>query len=168
MAKGSWIRSKEDAIERFWSKVEKTDGCWIWTAHKSKDGYGQYTMATKYGLCDSDRAHRIAYNLTFDDYDSSLEVCHKCDNPECVRPDHLFLGTMSDNRQDCANKGRLHFQTNPFKGEKHGRAKLDWNTVREIRRLHEEEGIPQVKLVEMFGVGKSAISAIIRKENWVE
>jgi hypothetical protein len=84
-------------IERFWSKVDKTENCWEWTGALTPNGYGRLAH---------EGAHRVAYRLTYGDFDQGLFVCHRCDNPKCVRPDHLFLGTQFDNMRDCSTKGR--------------------------------------------------------------
>jgi len=90
--------------ERFWKNVKKTDSCWLWTARGrcGSLGYGQFWLGYKDGKT---TAHRAAWILTFGD-PKDLYVLHKCDNPLCVNPDHLFLGTQQDNVRDCFSKGR--------------------------------------------------------------
>ena len=93
--------------KRFWSKVKKTDGCWLWTGHLDYQGYGDFTIGRKQRY----RAHR--YSVILDGRDPTGKyVCHHCDNPSCVRPDHLFIGTPLDNMQDKMKKGRHHMQRN--------------------------------------------------------
>ena len=93
---------------RFWSKVKKVaGGCWEWAAYRNVDtGYGQFMWAAKYGRNRPVNAHRVAWELTHGD-PGDLFVLHKCDNPPCVNPDHLFIGTQLDNMRDAARKGRL-------------------------------------------------------------
>lgn len=85
--------------DRFWSKVKKTDTCWFWIGAKATNGYGRFKFA---GRCVS--PHRISYESVHGP--TSLNVCHKCDTPSCVRPDHLFAGTQSANMKDAMAKGR--------------------------------------------------------------
>jgi hypothetical protein len=98
--------------ERFFSKVRKTDTCWIWTGRKSgKNDYGGFNSGNKHY-----RTHRYSYELYFGPIPVGLEVLHKCDTPLCVNPEHLFLGTQKDNINDAKKKGRLHarFYPNDF------------------------------------------------------
>ena len=90
--------------ERFLSHVHKTDDCWLWTGAKGPKGYGQSNL--RFGDCVEHRAHRIAWRLYKGPIPKGLLVCHHCDKPSCVNPDHLFLGTHFDNIHDCIRKGR--------------------------------------------------------------
>jgi hypothetical protein len=90
--------------ERFWEKVRKGRGCWLWMGTRSTQGYGQLKPPKKRPTI---MAHRFAYELLVGPIPSGLLVCHRCDNPPCVRPDHLFLGTPLDNTLDAKAKGRL-------------------------------------------------------------
>lgn len=91
-------------LERFERKFSKAGGCWEWTNYKNKKGYGQIMVSRGvYKL-----AHRISYEFYIGDIPSGLFVCHKCDNPSCVNPEHLFIGTHDDNMLDMTKKGRHH------------------------------------------------------------
>jgi hypothetical protein len=86
--------------ERFWPKVAKSDGCWEWRGAKTL-GYGRINVGRRSIL-----AHRVSYEMANGPIADGLVVCHRCDNPSCVRPDHLFLGTLGDNNADMFAKGR--------------------------------------------------------------
>lgn len=148
----------DDGLKRrFWSKVQKGAGCWLWTAAKDRAGYGQFraggrgrTMA---------RAHRVSWSIHYGDIPAGMNCLHKCDNPSCVRPDHLFLGTLSDNNHDMAVKGRN------AKGMANGRAKLTEKDVSQIRlMLH--QGMPQRRIATRFGVSQTLISNIAAGKTW--
>jgi hypothetical protein len=101
-------RLSPDSITRFWSKVEKTPGgCWLWAGSRtgSRMQHGQVTIRSLHGC--PVKAHRVAWLLTHGDIPDNFCVCHRCDVPLCVNPDHLFLGTQKDNLQDASRKGRL-------------------------------------------------------------
>jgi HNH endonuclease len=98
--------------DRFWPKVSRGEGCWLWVGSVLKSGYGQIEIKTGPGKRDrrTERAHRIAWMLSFGQIPEGAEVLHTCDTPLCVRPDHLFLGTQADNIADCISKGRAWWQ----------------------------------------------------------
>lgn len=123
--------------ERFWSKVSKTDGCWNWTATRSKSGtgYGQISVNDRLTA-----AHRVSWELHFGPVPDGLFVLHRCDNKACVNPAHLFLGNNSDNLIDAARKSSL------------GRnQRLSPASVEQIRRLR-REGMTSREIASMFGI----------------
>jgi hypothetical protein len=105
--------------ERLWERVSKTENCWIWMGNKNnKDGYGRIIVNGKQKY-----VHRIMWELYNGKIPDGLYVCHKCDNPPCVNPAHLFLGTPHDNMKDMVMKGRNVAKTHPEKlarGDRHG------------------------------------------------
>jgi len=151
--------------QRFWSKVDKSGDCWIWTASYGSVGYGQFGIAGKlHG------AHRVAYELVHGPIPEGLRVLHRCDNRACVRPDHLFLGTQADNMADMHSKGRgySYFRQYPervLRGEQQHAAKLTDDVVRKIRRLH-ADGLNYPELAARFGVCKQSICNIVRRHTW--
>lgn len=103
----------------FWRRVLKTDGCWLWTGCRDKRGYGKTSIHGKTVI-----AHRLAWILTFGEIASGQFICHRCDNPPCVNPEHLFSGTPKANMEDMVKKSRHFSKTKPeryARGESHGR-----------------------------------------------
>ena len=144
--------------QRFWSKVIKanTDGCWLWTAHRNKDGYGTFKISPKDYL-----AHRTAYaishQLQMKDIEQ-IQVLHSCDNPPCVNPKHLRPGTPKENADDREARQR-HPHDN--KGEKSGRAKLKDQDILRIKELR-LAGHTHKELAKLFNVHWKHIGEICR------
>ncbi len=147
---------------RFWKHVQKTDQCWNWTSTKLPAGYG---------MIKADRsrknlyAHRVSWEIHNGSIPDGLFVLHDCDNPSCVRPDHLFLGTQLDNMQDCVSKGRLSGCIEvSWHGEDNPRAKLTSDTAREIRL----SAASLSSLAKTFGVSKGTIWKVRSGYTWNE
>src|SRR5215831_7021758 len=101
------MTSLASRIERFWSHVSKADGCWEWTAYRDPAGYGRLGAGSKKaGVI---LAHRFSWIIHFGPIPEGIHVCHHCDNPPCVRPEHLFLGSNADNHADMRAKGRSNY-----------------------------------------------------------
>lgn len=105
-------RRPKPVATRFWAKVEKTDGCWLWRASLNGNGYGQFALTAvrlpngKMPPGHMRIASRVAWELENGPIPAGMSVLHHCDNRRCVRPDHLFIGTQSDNMRDAFQKGR--------------------------------------------------------------
>lgn len=148
--------------DRFWSKVDRSGECWEWQAARNRLGYGLVGVGRKSVL-----AHRVAYELTKGPIPKQMLVRHRCDNPSCVRPDHLIIGTPLDNVRDSIDRGRRA----SFKGMRNGRVKLTDEQVREIRRLYAMGNTTILLLASQFGVSKSQIYNIIsgaQRREWNE
>lgn len=159
------MRTRKTLAERFWPKVEKTDGCWIWHGSRSKLGYGRiYNGGKKPYLLPANRA---AYLICRGEIPETMCVCHSCDNPRCVNPDHLWLGTHAENMKDMYDKNRNLGPKNRAKGERHGMAKINWNIVNEIRSVQDRRYGYRVKLAKKFGISTQIIERILRNETWM-
>ncbi len=151
----------QDVPERFWKFVDKKEpeSCWPWLGDTMKLNYGRFSYAGTRRL-----AHRVAYELTYGPIEpSSLSVCHRCDNPNCVNPNHLFLGTQADNIADCVIKGRK--RVNSPKGEAHYKHKLIASDITKIKQLS-QDGVPQRKIANMYHVNQAQIWRIIHDKTW--
>lgn len=148
--------------DRFWSKVDAGEGCWEWKASRDALGYGFFRVTTRESM---KKAHRVAWELTNGPIPDGLVVCHRCDNPPCVRPDHLFLGSLSDNTQDSIAKGRWNVTPTHY-GETSPLSKLTAEQVDAIRHRYATGGIRQRELAEEYGVQQSTISKIVRGVRW--
>lgn len=146
--------------ERFWSKVEKTDGCWLWTGVIDKYGYGAITVHNV-----SKKAHRIAWELTNGPIPPGLCVLHSCiASRSCVALKHLRLGTHAENAVDREAQGR-HSDSS---GEKNGQAKLTASEVREIRDLRASGALTGREVARLYGVTPSEVSHIFTGKVWKE
>lgn len=146
----------EQIVKRFFNKVDKSEGCWNWTALRSKQGYGRLTALRK-----DYTAHRMSWIIHNGEIPEGLFVCHRCDNPSCVNPDHLFLGNAKDNAIDRNHKNR-HRDDN---GDKHPCAKLSNSQVLDIRKKL-EQGIQGKKLAKEFNISRMTISNIKLGKKW--
>lgn len=138
--------------ERFWAKVEKTDGCWLWKAAMRLNGYGCFNFK---GRLES--AHRVAYTLVKGDIPDGMVIMHSCDMRRCVNPAHLSLGTWQENTQDAIRKRRHHFAP--------GSGKLTIEDAREIRKLYGESG-QYAWIARLYGLDKKTVRQIIHNEIW--
>jgi len=173
-------------IVHFWEKVDfspRISGCWEWKGaplNKNKvDSYGALSLNNKLFL-----AHRVSYLIKFGNIPNGLFVCHTCDNRKCVNPNHLFLGTHSDNMKDMVSKGRYWQKNNPekiprgakngmnthpesrLKGSKSPVSKLTELEVCEIRELYSKKDVSQLSLAKKFKVCQATIYYIVKNITW--
>ncbi len=141
--------------ERFWKKVEirGEDDCWEWTAALNTSGYGHIQVSTKRLSV----AHRVCYMLRFGDIPPKMLVCHSCDNPKCVNPKHLWIGTHNQNMEDMASKIR---SSNPSSRKVWTNPEIINQTVLEIVDKY-KKGMSQAELALEFSLSKNTISRIV-------
>ena len=134
-------------------EIDNETGCWEWLGSCNRRGYGRWYEGGEV------LAHRYFYEQHVGPIPEGMCVCHRCDNPKCVNPDHLFLGTHRDNMEDCVRKGRQ------ATGERNGQAKLTTAMVREIREraAHGESGS---SLGRSYGVRQTSIWKIVNGQHW--
>lgn len=148
---------------RFWSKVrvKAPEECWEWTGSKSEFGYGQ-TRQIINANGRTTLAHRVSWELKHGPIPNDQWVLHKCDNPPCVNPDHLFIGSQKDNMQDCKSKGRMICA----KGEMAGNVILTSESVKAMRQAFRSGTQTMRQLGIQYGVTADAAYRVIRGINW--
>ena len=152
-------RPKRSASERFQEKIQKTDGCWLWTGGVFQvSGYGQFNPDTGPGHVPV-AAHRFSWELFCGPIPDGLDVLHRCDVRRCVRPDHLFLGTHQANMDDKVAKDRQ------VKGEAVNTARLTAADIPVIRRRF-AAGESSRALARQYGVSKTSILRLARRRSW--
>ncbi len=155
------LNYRQDIVNRFWKKVnipnDYINECWEWLFGKDKDGYGRFHI--RRGKCYS--THRFSYEYYFGIIPDKMLVCHICDNPSCVNPNHLFIGNNTDNLQDMSKKGRSTF------GEKSTNAILTDDAIIDILegiKFNKYQSITEI--MNIYNVSRPTIHRIFRKESW--
>jgi hypothetical protein len=148
--------SMQSLSDHFFAQVPQPDiGCWLWPGSITINGYGRLQFHGQTFM-----AHRAAYELAYGPIPRGTLVCHHCDEPRCVRPDHLFLGSSAENQADMTRKNRGRV------GERNGHAILTAEEVTAIRQRYAEGGITQQRLGYMFGVSQLTVSDIVTRKSW--
>src|SRR6202041_712075 len=161
----------QNFLKRFWSKVDKNGAppihnvtlgpCWKWMRPLSENGYGGISMGRTVSLVAAGRilAHRASWIIHFGPIPEGKGVLHKCDNPQCTNPNHLYVGTQKDNCRDMIERGHMYDR----RGEKCGMAKVSNEDVSFIRA---SLGLSHRKLGRMFGIDCSTVTRIINRKTW--
>lgn len=140
--------SRETLEQAFWRRVAVSDGCWLWTGNLDKDGYGVFILSRR-----QRRAHVVSLELSGRPVPRGMYGCHRCDNPSCVNPAHLYVGTPKQNVADAVSRGRLNLQRN---------AKLNAAQVIAIRSA---AGTHEAIAAE-YGVARATVSLIKERRTW--
>lgn len=145
--------------------IDKSSGCWNFTGFRLVNGYGRIHDDISYGIPKVLLAHRYSWIVHNGPIPKGMLICHHCDNPACVNPKHLFIGTHSDNMQDMHRKGRgaIRGPMPKTRGEAHWKNKL---ALRQVREIKARSGEPRKKLAAEFGVTDAYISQIICGRKW--
>lgn len=146
---------------RFWKYVPTglpDDICWPWQSSLDAHGYGQLSDKPNRTVL---KAHRLSYEAHYGSLPDDVWICHRCDNPECVNPRHLFAGTPADNHADMVSKGR-HSYPPRMLGDNHPQRLLSESDVIEIRK----SGKDRKELASIYGVSVSTITAVLVRQNW--
>lgn len=149
--RGRWGLTADERYEKY---VVRSDGCWGWTGMTDAHGYGTFGHGGKHI-----RAHRFSYERTNGPIPKGMNACHRCDNPACSNPEHIFIGTQGDNMRDAATKGRVE------RGSRHHAAKLTESNVQEIRRLR-ALGVLAKDIAPAFGIAEGTAQGIIARRHW--
>lgn len=157
-------KRRVDIVTRFWKSVKRNkSGCWEWGGSKDGNGYGM--LSTKKGKA-AVKAHRLSWTIHFGEILHGLFVCHACDNPGCVNPDHLLLGTHRANIEDMKQKGRQQRVSRP--GEKNNSALLTNKEAKKIRELYKTGEYTYEALSVIFPVKYASIEKIVRNESYFD
>jgi hypothetical protein len=141
--------------QRFDVYTRKKPGCWDWVGYRDPNGYGRIDVDDRPML-----AHRLAYLVHYGSIPGGKNVLHKCDNPQCVNPEHLFLGTQADNVRDMHEKGRARKRA--LRGPEHGMAKLNEKKVRAIRAW---QG-PLKDIAAQYGITATTACDVRKRKTW--
>lgn len=148
--------------QRFWSHVDRTDGCWLWNGATHGKGYGGFMIDGTMYL-----AHRLSFWLAYGKTPDNGLVCHTCDTPLCVRPDHLYLGDKSSNMLDAIARGlRTYTPEEVARGEQHAGAILTRKQVAAIRRRIMSHDGRYEDIAQDYGVSKSTVGHIATMRIW--
>lgn len=155
-----------ELVARFWARVDRSGECWMWLGGRMKRAngsvwYGRFCIGKRVVL-----AHRFAWAVTHGELDPDKVIRHSCDNPGCVRPEHLLSGTQSENLKDMRDRGRAHYNSFPS-GTGHPNAKIDTGRAQHIREIR-RSGLSFAKIGAQVGLHATTVHDIVRGKTWRE
>ena len=159
------IRIRPVDKTRFLEKVKESGSCWLWTGASRSNGYGNAWVGPRNNR-KTISAHRLSWIIHHGPIQAGLYVCHTCDNRLCVNPDHLWLGTQSDNITDMYNKGRGD-RTSKSRGQSKHNARFTDEQIRDVRRVF-LEGRTRAEIARQYGVTWRTVDLIVKGETWRE
>lgn len=148
--------SNISAEQRFELQMQRSGGCWEWVGPKNGRGYGQFYFEGRLT-----RAHRTSYRMHIGPIPDGMVVCHRCDNPSCVNPAHLFIGSQKDNVVDCVKKGRRADK----RGENNGHATITTEQALTIKQLW-ASGLSCLQIAKVMGVSRNLANSICHGRSW--
>lgn len=160
-------RKRLDVTDRFWNSVDRSEGansCWPFMKYRNHFGYGRFSPEPRSGAV---QAHRFSWELVNGPIPDGMLVCHRCDNPACVNPAHLFLGTPQDNMTDKVRKGRQSAGTRhgnackPTFAERHHNCRFTTEDISAMRDLHEKAGWGQLRIAKLFDCPVATVHNIV-------
>lgn len=166
---------EQSSVTAFWAKVEVTSGCWLWNGGRTKAGYGVFRPRRDGRRGRMEGAHRVSYELAHGPPDEAADVCHTCDNPPCVRPEHLFLGTPKENSEDMVRKGRVasgnrtgarKYPERLERGSRRYNATLSEEQVADLVTLRRRTGLSERALAAHFKTSQTVVHGILSGRTW--
>lgn len=153
------IEPTKERLLRYVKRGASSDDCWMWLGSLLPRGYARFSLHNE-----AVGAHRVSYRVHIGEVPAGMCICHRCDNPPCVNPAHLFLGTNKDNIQDALTKKRMRF----IRGEAHPMSKLTCQSVKQIRSEYKPGMSIQecVTIGAKFGVGINGVMSVVRGRTW--
>ncbi len=148
-------------VERFWAKVQKSETCWLWTGGRTGSGYGVFCIGYRMVLI-----HRFSFELHCGNIPKGMFVCHRCDTPACVNPEHLFLGTPKDNMRDKIAKGRANFTKPPLhQGTDHHKCRITEADVTAIRKAR-LRGETYISMTKRYPLTIAGLFSVASGKSW--
>ena len=167
LSHSGWLALAEQQQARFWSKIDRSGTCWLWTPKRvGKDGYGRFAVTGRGARCSGDKpkqkhiyAHRLAWELTNGEAPDGALMLHSCDTPRCCNPAHLSPGSQKENLRQAVDRNRI------AKGEGNGNATLTEKDVRDVKRLA-ASGLRKSEIIRQLNLPRAAVYQLLAGKTW--